>query len=164
MPYITQEQRNNIEPYLAPLLNLLKGINQYNDVIQSILCGYLKASNDWLLLNNEMEIHKKIPALLAKIKTKGQYNYVITRIMHNYIINRELKYEHLNDIVGIVENSKLIIKEEFREYRNPCFDMEGALGIIDSAKDEFKRTVVNPYEDEKIKLNGPVSELDKDRL
>jgi len=78
---------------------------------------------------------------LAKVLTQntlngpsqGDYNYVITKLIHNYIEDCGLRYIHLNNAVGILE----------------C------------AKAEFIRTVVSPYEDEKRISNGCVSELDK---
>ena len=65
----------------------------------------------------------------------GQINYVITKIIHNYIAQTGLRYKHLNSAVGILE----------------C------------AKAEFIRTVISPYEDKKIKENGNVSHLDSER-
>jgi len=63
----------------------------------------------------------------------GEYNYVITKLIHNYIKENGLKYRHLNNAVGILE----------------C------------AKAEFIRTVVSPYEKQKLISNGSVSELDQ---
>ena len=79
------------------------------------------------------EIIPAVMELMTKLETKGDYNFAITRLIHTYIERHGKRYEHLNDAVGILE----------------C------------AKQEFIRTVVSPYEDEKIKDNGPVSDLDK---
>ncbi len=62
----------------------------------------------------------------------GDYNYVITKLIHNSIRKDGLSYQHLNNIVGMLE----------------C------------CKTEFIRTVVSPYEDEKRISNGSISELD----
>jgi hypothetical protein len=58
----------------------------------------------------------------------GEYNYVITRLIYDYINVKGLRYKHLNDVVGMLE----------------C------------CKQEFIRRVVSPYEDQKIKENGDV--------
>lgn len=62
------------------------------------------------------------------VKNSGELNYIITRIIHGYVNFHSLKYEYLNDVIGALE----------------------------SAKAEFQRRVMNPYEDLKIKQNGDV--------
>jgi len=69
------------------------------------------------------------------ISQPGEYNYVITRLIHNYAVSCE---------------------------RGPCYQtFNDIVGLLECAKAEFIRTVVSPYEDEKIELNGYVSDLDK---
>lgn len=70
--------------------------------------------------------------LLDEENSVGEYNYIITRFLHHYIHQNGCRYQHLNNIVGVIE----------------C------------AKQEFLRTVVGPYEDKKRKENGAVSDLD----
>lgn len=60
--------------------------------------------------------------------TPGDLNYLFTRIAHEYIRVKGLRYVYLNDVVG----------------------------ALDGAKVEFQRRVVAPYEDKKIALNGDV--------
>ena len=56
----------------------------------------------------------------------GGLNYILTKLIHGYVKVNSLNYQTLNDIVGVLE----------------------------SAKAEFQRRVVNPYEDKKIDENG----------
>lgn len=56
----------------------------------------------------------------------GHLNYIITVVINEYAYNRGLDYSRINDVVGALE----------------------------SAKAEFQRRVVAPYEDKKIKENG----------
>jgi hypothetical protein len=63
-------------------------------------------------------------------KNAGELNYLITLLLLDYLKEKELSYQTLNDIVGALEGAKL----------------------------EFVRRVVNPYEDQKIKENGDVYE------
>ncbi len=84
------------------------------------------------------ELDKPIDALTDELmkygyNNMGDYNYVITALIHEYIRTIGLKYKNLNDIVGMLE----------------C------------CKAEFIRTVVSNYEDEKRKENGSVSYLDR---
>lgn len=64
----------------------------------------------------------------------GQLNYVFTKLAHHCVVDRGLRYVVLNAIVGVFE----------------------------SAKAEFQRRVVAPYEDEKLRINGSIGELDVD--
>lgn len=64
-------------------------------------------------------------------ETAGDLNYAFTVIAHNYLKNKGLKYQHINDIIGALEGSKL----------------------------ELYRRVAASYEDEKITLNGDVFEI-----
>lgn len=60
--------------------------------------------------------------------TPGTLNYLYTKMAHFYVARKGRSYTVLNDVVGVFE----------------------------SAKAEFQRRVVNPYEDEKIEENGDV--------
>jgi hypothetical protein len=74
-------------------------------------------------------------ALANKLSIKcnpGDYNYIITQLIHSFISGKGLKYETLNAAIGILECAKL----------------------------ELSRMVVSPYEDKKIEENGAISFLD----
>lgn len=58
----------------------------------------------------------------------GELNYIFTAIIHGYLAQHGKKYQTMNDIVGVLE----------------------------SAKAEFQRRVVQNYEDQKISENGDV--------
>ena len=78
-------------------------------------------------------LDKKIKNLLNTMETHpGEYNYVITKLLHDFTMRKGIGYETLNATVGIAE----------------C------------AKAEFIRTVVSPYEDKKRLSNGEISFLD----
>lgn len=85
------------------------------------------------------ELDKAIEVLSDELMTlgstdvMGDYNYAITKLIHNSIRKDGLRYSNMNNIVGMLE----------------C------------CKAEFIRVVVSPYENKKIIENGPVSELDK---
>ncbi len=61
-------------------------------------------------------------------KHSGELNYVLTYIIHCYLDIHGKRYQTMNDIVG----------------------------ALDNCKDEFRRRVQHPYEDEKIEENGDV--------
>lgn len=60
--------------------------------------------------------------------TPGPLNFLLTMIVKEYLHNHGLSYQTCNDIVG----------------------------ALDNCKDEFRRRVQHPYEDEKIAENGDV--------
>jgi hypothetical protein len=68
-----------------------------------------------------------------QIENCGELNYIITRICHNYLKRKGLRYQNINDIIGALEGAKL----------------------------ELYRRVAGPYEDEKIQQNGDVFEINE---
>ena len=60
--------------------------------------------------------------------TAGELNYIITKIIDSYINQKGLSYTTINEVIGVLECSKL----------------------------ELYRRVASPYEDKKIKENGDV--------
>ena len=70
---------------------------------------------------------------LLKNLDVGEYNYVITKLIHDYIEVNGLRYKHLNSAIGILQ----------------CVQLE------------LYRMVAADYEDIKIEENGFISKLDK---
>ena len=69
-----------------------------------------------------------VTSVVGPETTAGDLNYMISLMAKAYIDAKGLRYEHLNAVVG----------------------------ALDSAKAEFQRRVVAPYEDQKISENGDV--------
>ena len=66
---------------------------------------------------------------LPRIASPGQLNFILCEILTKYIEDRGgLNYQHINDIVGVLEAAKL----------------------------EFYRRVAVPYEDKKMSENGDI--------
>lgn len=77
------------------------------------------------------------------IKTKGQFNYVITKLMHLFIHRYSEKHAGF-------------------EYNGPCYNaLNDAVGILESVKAELQRSVIGPYEEQKKQANGSITLLDK---
>jgi hypothetical protein len=57
------------------------------------------------------------------IQNAGHFNYVITRLIHDYINVHGLKYETINSIIGVLECAKL---ELYRRVASPYEDMKRA--------------------------------------
>lgn len=76
----------------------------------------------------QRELFSAIEALTPPINA-GELNYIITRLAHRYIEHNGRRYTQMNVVVGVLE----------------------------SAKHEFQRRVVDPYEDEMIAKNGDIA-------
>ena len=63
----------------------------------------------------------------------GELNYLISWLCHRYLSDKGLRYVNLNEVIGVLECAKI----------------------------ELYRQIAAPYERTKHKLNGAVSELDK---
>lgn len=62
------------------------------------------------------------------ITGSGELNYLLTEIIQAYMRSNSKSYAVMNDVVG----------------------------ALDCCKEEFRRRIVNPYEDYKIETNGDV--------
>jgi len=85
---------------------------------------------------NEREQYADAIARLSaqlRVNNPGHLNYVISKLVHGFLPPQPY-YVDLNEVIGVLE----------------C------------AKQELLRTVVGPYEENKRKLNGNISDLDKD--
>lgn len=73
-----------------------------------------------------------IPLSVFRPKVTGELNYILSRMIHQYITDHGLCYACINEVVGVLECVKL----------------------------ELYRQIAAPYEDIKKAENGPVSTLD----
>lgn len=81
----------------------------------------------------DVAIDALIRALYVIGGSVGDYNYVVTKLIHSYVKRMGVCYKVLSS----------------------------AKGILTDAKDEFCRKVMDPYEDKKCEDNGSISELDR---
>ena len=88
-------------------------------------------------------LNDHIDAMLMFTHEKGEYNYIITRLIHHFIKSYNATFKRVN---------------------YPCYDsLNDAVGILECAKQELLRTVVGPCEESKRKANGNISVLDMDK-
>lgn len=94
---------------------------------------------------------------LYKYKDIDSIRHGVRTIIAEYIMNKGLKYQHLNDIVGAV------ICSSFEYYRRGLRDNTTDTGrlleiaeILDHELEYFYMQVAGPYEDTKIEENGDV--------
>lgn len=73
-------------------------------------------------------LRRELDFPLPKPFEAGQLNYLISRLVNDYVYEQGKSYETLNEVVGVLECAKL----------------------------EVYRKVAAPYEDEKCKANGEV--------
>ncbi len=66
-----------------------------------------------------------------RLRTAGELNYQITKVLIKYLKGQGLSYQTCNDVVG----------------------------ALDNAKHEFQRRIQDSYEDQAIERNGDVYDL-----
>lgn len=82
---------------------------------------------------DRLRIDAPVDFLIQMLETKGEYNYAMTRLVHAFVKSKP----------------------------RVCYDsLSEAHGLAQDVAAEFYRVVVAPYEDEKIRQNCPVSDLD----
>jgi len=74
------------------------------------------------------DINQKLIYAGRSIETPGELNYLVTRVIDQYIHGKGKSYSSINDVIGVLECAKL----------------------------ELYRRIAAPYEDIKIKENGDV--------
>lgn len=74
------------------------------------------------------DLNSKVSYAGRSIETAGELNYLITRLLNEYVNSHGKSYATLNEVIGALECSKL----------------------------ELYRRIVAPYEDLKIEQNGDV--------
>ena len=89
----------------------------------------------YIALKRRKKIDPFVKSLFDVLKSKGEVTYAVTKLIHLWVLT-------------------------YRNYM--CyFALSEAKSILVDALDEFKRSVMDKYEDKKREENGPVSELDK---
>ena len=86
----------------------------------------------YILKSDRRRLDPEIEKLALDVRSWGDINYIITRILKIYIQRIGKCYENLNACIGVLE----------------C------------AKSEFYRRYIAPYEDTKIQENGDVKLID----
>lgn len=77
---------------------------------------------------NKFNTNLTFEDILKNVSSSGELNYLFTVISHNYINNKGLRYQHINDVIGALK----------------------------SCSDEFNRRVTSKYEEKCIEKNGDV--------
>ena len=78
--------------------------------------------------SDRADMNQKIVYAGRSIDNPGELNYLITRLLDQYLYGKGKSYATLNEAIGVLECAKL----------------------------ELYRRIAAPYEDEKIKENGDV--------
>ena len=106
---------------------------KYEDDLKELLDMYMLQA-----LNNIFYIRANYP--------RGVANYLATSVCHNFLKKKGLNYGNIDTVIN---NLKVVSKNCNIQYA----------GTIECVILEFYRTVVGPYEDLKVKLNGDIDIL-----
>lgn len=71
---------------------------------------------------------ERVSALVHVARNPGELNFQLTTAVNEYLTEKKLSYQTINDIIGALEGAKM----------------------------EFYRRIAVPYENEKLSINGDV--------
>ena len=89
-----------------------------------------------------IETTRKLINLISEAPDKfgpGDLNYIISRIIGHYISKKGLCYQHINDVVGVLECAKLEVYRRLAgPYENNAIKKNGDLYIYRRLQDQIK--------------------------
>lgn len=185
MPYVTEVVRERIHQRVgSTLFALVEEVKHSQDL------GYIVAHLAWMYLN-KMALASGYPVLEqaaqdledqltrrvrserlqeystivgASLETvAGEFNYVISYLIHKSLIKTGIKYSYLNRLVGLLERVLSDMTHQLSDLQGHIDDMvilDDVYGMLRCVQLELYRVLAAPYEDEKMAENGPVSPLD----
>lgn len=188
MPYISAVERARIESEVGNEFALIvQKMNEFGDL--GFLIAFLTESYILTTIATEnSNLAQSLPRIDAELVGKlgyrqnaeldffvtklvdslqgelGNYNYAITRIIHGFLQKYGMKYNNLNQVVGVVEKVKSEISAallNFRAYPDSLVKFDNALGLLCCVQMELYRIIATPYENAKMLENGAVSALDE---
>lgn len=143
MPYIIQEDRQKFIPYLEKMPSNIPN----KTLVELFISLGLRFQNP-----NGINIGPIIGSLPDY--NIGDMNFIMTWLIHKAVEDRGLRYANLNDLVGVYGKALAgfltFAENDAVEACYRCSQLE------------FVRRIVNPYEDTKIHVNGPVSQLERE--
>jgi len=186
MPYIKKEKRPEYDEIVKNVINLYNKFGSSFKTPHAAISGVKTEVEKSLRLLNEQKVIRT-----STNEWKGELNYLISKLIHETIKIKGLRYHTLNDIIGMLTGCQYNLgslcghapggwKDIFisfisylthniiQKYTN----IDGHLvtselrGVLECIKLEVYRTVAGNYEDKKRFENGSVSEMDdiKDRM
>lgn len=188
MPYITAEDRKEIHEdvgeELASIGSVIDHSQDLGQVIFHLAWMYLNrltqeqpVSYPVLVdhvrqIQNEMRRRVRVTDLVEwcndigmAIKVHpGHYNYVISYIIHQWLIRYSVSYTRINRVIGVIDRIKSQFQDKLDCLLGHCDEMEvldDVEGVLTCIQFELYRVLAAPYEDDKADENGPVSVLDE---
>jgi len=148
MPYILPKDRPQFVKVLELFPELSNGELRY---IFTILAKRFINADKFIFQHPKPELD----AILNQLPKYniGDMNFMVTWLTHKHVVLRGLKYAVLNNLYGVL----LKMAALFRDWHD-----DNMIGVFGSAASEFYDRIMRPYEDKKIRENGPVSELERE--
>jgi hypothetical protein len=159
MPYIIKNKREILNPGIKEIFETYVSAKKLTNIILGLCKQYLKNPKE-----NEPKT-KLFMTVKYNSLCMGDYNYVITKLIHNYILQNSTEkklfcYATINTSVGIIE----VVKQELCNlgYNSTNLDFLEILGMLQCMELELYCAVVKNYEKQARSKNGSVSILDLD--
>ncbi len=184
MPYITSKRRDEI--FRDAGLSLLEVLDEINTGEK---LDYVVAHFVWAYLNKRIEncnghnalqklsqdlwqyLVRQIPQVKLQLHcddigrclydVAGEFNYIITLLLHQSLMDIGVRYAHLNHLVGMIERILVDLASCVEEKQSADHAiLDDVYGMLRCVQLEMYRVLAAPYEDEKMEENGQISDLD----
>jgi len=168
MPYIPQEQRPEIDAIVDPLLD---GDFSHNDMVANTLREVILRVAQGVCIGQPTDSSRHKADSLVELlvaagdpdEIAGRLNYALSRIMWGLCGHGGRgvrRYARMNAVYSAID----FAHDDFRHWVRARMAQQGVRtgcdhavnGAIGLAKAEFRRRMIDPYEDEKIESAGDV--------
>lgn len=181
MPYIPQEQRPEIDAIVDPLVRRMAEMAEWGNyttamclraaimrISQGLCLGYLPhtPASPWLRDSDVDPLIELLNAVGDNDEITGRLNYAISRVVWSlcgHCGRGVRRYARMNALHAAID----LARDDFRRWFSPpcvhraenCLAEREyvVIGAVGLAQAEFRRRMVDPYEDEKIRDAGDVS-------
>jgi len=143
MPYIKPEARVELDTYIDKIVEQYPQDVSYEDIWR-VLCTLLGAKQDISIVLNQsvmIEMSSRLGAVLA-IRSVGDLNYSISRLIWELWFQREISYTKIDTIVGLLDR---LIKQ-----------FPKCSSTLRCVQFEIYRRLAANYENEKMNTHGDV--------
>jgi hypothetical protein len=191
MPYITQQDRLRIHGEVGESINAL--VNEIvhpldvHQVIYHLMWIYLSKANhkgdqrypvlEQAIQNLRNLLHHCVRESDFGIwcndvggelqAVPGEFNYIITYLIHHFLLKLGVSYTRINNMMGIIERTKGEFEKELGQLRGHVDELsiiDDVLGLFVCIQLELYRILAAFYENRKLLDNGPVSDLDQEHI
>ncbi len=86
----------------------------------------------YIKMEDREKFNDMIDSIASRVNSRGDLNYIITRLIHKYLKNTVINYDNLNACIGVLECAKLeLYRVIAAPYENVKIIENGTVGVIE---------------------------------